>query len=410
MLRRETLRNFHAFLVKICDRRMQCQCAHLKVRHLIKLQRPFPVDHPSLQTLFTSQATSSPLTWAESPLSTDPRSLITIQPIFALFDRERGAKRGVANSCARIPFGRQVTQSLALLSTLFLFSGEVSTFLNASSQPKFTSITSTTPNPCIRIGSQFEIGCQTSESFKMVESPPQPQALGCNPNKNNTSSPYFGYSFRQTGFESSSPCMTDVSSSIRSLRINDENTPPVTGQLDGANAIDSAVGQASEQAELALVKAELEATRRKLAEYEARKADASHTSPQIVKYNPLSRNVFLGKSSSALHSRDSSIYPDLFFDEIPPPPHPLPVEAASERLSPLQLPSSLSGTFATRDGDGSGFFLFPLLIENSAVASASITSNYFRPSATYWRPPTSTNTTKPVARHEEPTDANNTEC
>lgn len=189
----------------------------------------------------------------------------------------------------------------------------------------------------------------------MVESPPQHRALASNPNKSNVLSPYFGYSFRQPGFDLS-PCMTDISSSFQSFSFNDENTPPPSCSPDGAKTIGSSAEQMSEQTELALVKAELEVTRRKLAEYEGRKADVPHTSPQIVKFNPTSRNLFAGKPSNTIHPRDVFDYPDPSFAQVPPPPYPLPVDASTP-LSPLHLPSSLSGAFPPKDGVFSGLVL-----------------------------------------------------
>jgi hypothetical protein len=193
----------------------------------------------------------------------------------------------------------------------------------------------------------------------MVESPPQSRALIYNPNSSNTSSPYLGYSFRQSGFEVSSPCPTDISSSLQSFTLNDENTPPPSSLPDVAKVqVDSPVSNANDPDELTLLKAELDATLRKLALYEGGKADGPPpVRPQIVKYNPTSRNLFAGKS--AIYPRDPFAFPDPMGAQIPVPPHPLPAGGAStQKLSPLQLPGSLNGSFLTRDGLGTGSTAF----------------------------------------------------
>ena len=192
----------------------------------------------------------------------------------------------------------------------------------------------------------------------MVQSPPQPEALDYKPNASNASSPCLGYSFGQAALQSSSPCITEISSSIQSLDITDENTPPPARHPDDAKTIHSSTGQTSEQTELALVKAELESTLRKLAEFEGQKARDSHIKPQLVKYNPTSRNLFAAKPSSALHPRATLCFPDPSFAQVPAPPHPLPVKAASAELSPLQLPSSVGGVFPARDSFSSGLACF----------------------------------------------------
>lgn len=187
----------------------------------------------------------------------------------------------------------------------------------------------------------------------MVESPPQSRALIYNPNTSNTSSPYLGYSFRQSGFEASSPCPTDISSSLQSFTLSDENTPPPSSFPDDAKAADSSSSTVNEQDELARLRAELDTTLRKLAVYEGGKVDGPPVRPQIVKYNPTSRNLFAGKS--AIYPRDPFAFPDRMGAQVPVPPHPLPAEGTSiQKPSPLQLPGSLNGSFATRDGLGTG--------------------------------------------------------
>jgi len=188
----------------------------------------------------------------------------------------------------------------------------------------------------------------------MVQSSPQPEALGYNPNASNALSPYLGYSFSQAACQSSSPCMTEVSSTIQSLDINDENTPPPSVHAGNTKIIHSSGGQTSEENELALVKAELEATLRKLAQYEGQKADVPHTRPQLVKYNPTSRNLFPGKQLTAINPQAMLGCRHPSSAQVPAPPHPLPVEAASAELSPLHLPSPLGGVFPARDGFSSG--------------------------------------------------------
>jgi hypothetical protein len=187
----------------------------------------------------------------------------------------------------------------------------------------------------------------------MVESP-QSRALIYNPNTSNTSSPYLGYSFRQSGFEVSSPCPTDISSSLQSFTLNDENTPPPSSLPDDAKAVDCPVSTVNEQDEVARLKAELDATLRKLALYEGAKADGPPARPQIVKYNPTSRNLFAGKS--AIYPPDPFAFPDSMGAQLPVPPHSLPAgDTSIQRPSPLQLPGSLNGSFPSRDGLGTGF-------------------------------------------------------
>jgi len=220
----------------------------------------------------------------------------------------------------------------------------------------------------------------------MVQSPPQPEALGYNSNASNASSPCLGYSFRQAALQLSSPCMTEISSSIQSLEISDENTPPPpAGHLDDAKRIHSSAGQKSEQTELALVKAELESTLRKLAEFEGQKAHSPDANPQVVMYNPTSRNLFSGKPSSALHPRAALGCPEPSFAQVPAPPHPLPVKTASAELSPLHLPISVGGIFPARDSFSSGLASFSFrLIQSCTIATARQASKYFKYSATHW--------------------------
>ena len=201
----------------------------------------------------------------------------------------------------------------------------------------------------------------------MVQSSPQPEALGYNPNASNALSPYLGYSFSQAACQSSSPCMTEVSSSIQSLDINDENTPPPSVHAGNTKIIHSSGGHTSEENELALVKAELEATLRKLAQYEGQKADVPHTRPQLVKYNPTSRNLFPGKQSTSINPQAMLGCRHPSSAQVPAPPHPLPVEAASAELSPLHLPSPLGGVFPARDGFSSGFGLSSTFVSSKAV-------------------------------------------
>ena len=91
--------------------------------------------------------------------------------------------------------------------------------------------------------------------------------------------------------------------------------------------------------EMASLKIELEATRRKLAEYEKR----SKIVPQPHKSNTPSRSQVASTSSSSFDYGYNDITPwsdiDSSASEAPPPPHPMPIEFPAS-VPPLCLPST----------------------------------------------------------------------
>src|SRR5437762_772966 len=140
-----------------------------------------------------------------------------------------------------------------------------------------------------------------------------------------------------------SPSITKMLANFEDFDINDENRPPSNPHF-GIN--DRSLQ--TDNTELASLKAELEATRRRLAEYETpRFNDVPQTSSGLLKYNPSSKNVFFSSSNHPPPPPPSfdfvhkDILPwsdyDSSFLEIHTP-HPLPSDFHTS-VPPLRLPS-----------------------------------------------------------------------
>lgn len=182
----------------------------------------------------------------------------------------------------------------------------------------------------------------------MFESTNSP--LGNNFNKENIPNPHenpidsiASNAFDRTFQFQESSSINKMLVNLEGFDINDENRPPSSNPHVKIN--DSPLE--TDNIELANLKAELEATRRRLAEYEtSRSSDVpTQTSSGLLKYNPSSKNVFSSSSNAPPPPLDF-IHKDILqwsdndssFLEIPTP-HPLPFDFHAP-IPPLRLPPS----------------------------------------------------------------------
>ena len=172
----------------------------------------------------------------------------------------------------------------------------------------------------------------------MIESIKNP--LGINTNKENILNPHEtnplppNTVFREGFLFPNEPSSTPLGS----LNINnDENkypldSPPLFASRQSSPKTFKTVN------EMASLRAELEATRRKLAEYER----LSNKAQQPLKSITPSRSPVTSNTSSSFDYGYNDIMPWSDFgssaSEVPPPPHPLPMEFSAP-IPPLRLPS-----------------------------------------------------------------------
>jgi hypothetical protein len=171
--------------------------------------------------------------------------------------------------------------------------------------------------------------------------------LGTNVNKINiVNSPETQHELTSDAFDRGFPfqessSVTKILTNFEEFDINDENESPINsppgcnGQLETNNY------------EVASLKAELDATRRRLAEYETRSIDIPQTSNPL-KHNSANKTVFPSSTPSLDYvHRDNltSCDYDSSFMEIhtppPPPPHPSPLDFPAS-VPPLRLPSTVA--------------------------------------------------------------------
>jgi hypothetical protein len=181
----------------------------------------------------------------------------------------------------------------------------------------------------------------------MFESKNSP--LGNNFNKENLSNPHenpidsiASNAFDQTFQFQESSSINKMLANLEGFDINDENRLPSNPHFKINDSLSE-----KDNIELANLKAELEATRRRLAEYETSQSNdvPTQTSSSLLKYNPSSKNVFSSSSNAPpppLDFTHKDILPwsgnDSIFLEIPTP-HPLPFDFQAP-IPPLRLPSS----------------------------------------------------------------------
>jgi hypothetical protein len=143
------------------------------------------------------------------------------------------------------------------------------------------------------------------------------------------SPPNSGYPFQEPS------SITGLLADFETFNINDENTSPSKRPA----AANHKPVQSND--EVATLKAELEATRRKLADYEAHSNVAVQQSMPFT-YTQSSRNCF-PSDSSTIDFTPTDILPwsdyDSSITDVPPPPHPSPVDFPGS-VAPLRLPSS----------------------------------------------------------------------
>jgi hypothetical protein len=136
-----------------------------------------------------------------------------------------------------------------------------------------------------------------------------------------------GYPFQEPS------SITSILADFETFNINDENTSPSKRPATIYN------NPVQSNDEVATLKAELEATRRKLADYEARSPVTAQQSMPFT-YTQSSRNCF-PSDSSTIDFTPTDILPwsdyDSSITDVPPPPHPSPVDFPGS-VAPLRLP------------------------------------------------------------------------
>lgn len=181
----------------------------------------------------------------------------------------------------------------------------------------------------------------------MVESTESP--LLTNFNKENILKPYENPldSTTSNAFDRGFPfqessTISKMLANFEEFNINDENRPPSNLHF----GINEGPSQ-SDNTELANLKAELEASRRRLAEYETLGSNdiPMQTSSGFLKYNPSSKNVFTSSNNAPTPPRPLDfVHKDILtwsdcdssFLEIPSP-HPMPFDFHGP-IPPLRLP------------------------------------------------------------------------
>jgi hypothetical protein len=156
------------------------------------------------------------------------------------------------------------------------------------------------------------------------------------------------YSFQE------SSTISSILADFDTFNINDENRFPKTTLPKANNSIQT-------DDDVAALKAELEATRRKLANYETRSNTA--TQPLAFTYTQSSRNCF-PSDSSTIDFPPNDILPwsdyDSTLTDIPPPPHPSPVDFPTS-VPPLRIPSANVSLQAPVSGSNINSSISPFL-------------------------------------------------
>ena len=161
-----------------------------------------------------------------------------------------------------------------------------------------------------------------------------------NPRENTLDSTTSNVFDRGFSFQKSSS-ISKMLANLEDFSINDENRPPSNPQFE----INDRPLQ-TDNAELTSLKAELEATRRRLAEYETSRSNdlPTETSSGLLKYNPSSKNVFSSSSNATPPPPLDFVHKDILpwsdydssFLEVPTP-HPSPFDFHAP-IPPLHLP------------------------------------------------------------------------
>lgn len=179
----------------------------------------------------------------------------------------------------------------------------------------------------------------------MIESTKLP--LGTNVNKTNiVNSPETQHESTSNAFDRGFPfqessSITKILTNFEEFNSNNENKSPNNSPLGHNGQLET------NNYEVASLKAELDVTRRRLAEYETRSKDIPQTSSPF-KHNSPNKHGF-PSNTSPLDYVHKDILPlcdyDSSFMEIhtppPPPPHPSPLDFPTS-VPPLRLPSSVA--------------------------------------------------------------------
>ena len=230
----------------------------------------------------------------------------------------------------------------------------------------------------------------------MLESVKSP--LGANFNKENILQPHDNSldSATSNAFDQGFPfqessSISNMLANFEDFNINDENRPPSNPHF----RINDRPLHA-DNTELASLKAELEASRRKLAEYETSRSNdvRTETSSGLLKYNPSSKNVFSSSSNPPPPPPDfvhKDILPWSDYDsslfEIPTP-HPLPFDFHAP-IPPLRLPPPTGPFHAPSNPDpniNTGIIFFGDANSSQTVSSKGRNSKFFSSnSSPNWR-------------------------